>query len=138
MNNSINLNSVDLNNSIAEPGTYTVKLESYKVIPAVRNLTDPDPESERNTSYLIDPNLPADAIIRQEYLLLNVAGDYCFSIRIYPKRVNYFMHAINKQFNYNLSGKKLSEILKYLATHPFNIQLTYHPSYGEQFDFRAE
>lgn len=120
-----------------EPGTYMVKVTNFKEFPAVMNLTDPDPDSDSNTSHIIDPSLPADAVIRNPYVLIETS-DPLITIKLFSSRVPYFMKAINRQFNWNLSGLKLSQVLKYLEKHEFKIQLTYHPRYGEQIDFRAE
>ena len=127
-----------LNNTYShEPGTYTVKVISFKEFPALLNLTDPDPDSATNTSHLIDASLPADAIIRNPFILIETS-DPLITIKLFSSRVPYFMKAINRQFNWNLAGLKLSQVLHYLETHEFKVQLTYHPRYGEQFDFRSE
>lgn len=138
-NNSINYTSdTMLDFTLTEPGEYLVTIDTYKVIPAVYNLVDPTPDSERNTSYLIDSSLPADAIIKQEHLRITASDNlHTFTIKLYPARVPYFMKAINKQFDYELTGISLKNVLEFLKTHAFNIQFTYHPRYGEQFDFRA-
>lgn len=127
-----------LNNTyFHEPGTYTVKVTNFKEVPALLNLTESNPDSECNTSHLIDPTLPADAIIRNPYCLIETS-DPLITIKLFSARVPYFMKAINRQFSWNLTGCTLSQVLQYLEKHPFKLQLTYHPRYGEQFDFRAE
>lgn len=120
----------------AEPGEYLVNITSYKEVPALINLTDPDPSDEQhNTSYLIDPSQPADAIIRKPYILIET-NNPLITIRIYSSRVPYFMRAINRQFHFELNNKPLSYILDYLRSHKFTTQLSYDPHYGEQYDFR--
>lgn len=118
----------------ANPGRYSLKIESYVEVPAQLNLTEPDETCDKNTSYLIDPSQPANAIIRQPYILIHT-NDPLINIKIYSKRIPYFMKAINRQYSYMFTGKTLSFMLDYLKTHPFETELSYHPTYGEQYEF---
>ena len=87
-------------------------------------------------STIVD-DVDSTAIIRNPFILIETS-DPLITIKLFSSRVPYFMKAINRQFNWNLAGLKLSQVLHYLETHEFKVQLTYHPRYGEQFDFRAE
>lgn len=130
-----------MNTALVEPGEYSVTIENYEVMHNIYNLVEPDPNSDRNTSYLIDPSLPANAIIRKEHLrvtLTDTSKNNTMVMKLYAKRVPYFMKSINKQYAYSLSGMTLKNMLNFLKTHEFTIQLSYHPAYGEQYDFQSE
>lgn len=106
-----------LNSQVSlDPGSYSVRITSYEVIPAITDLYTKE-------------------IIRQTYLLIHTNNDL-IDIRLYPKRINYFSRCINRQFNYTLSSNTTREILDFLTTHDFTVQLSYHPTYGCQYDFK--
>jgi len=104
-----------------ERGHHVVRLVHYEVVPA----------KTVQTRY--------DVYTTKQYILLDLVDSKngeVISTRLYAGFVPYFMDAIKNQTAGNTCNMKLSEVLKYLGAHDFDIWVSYSREFGVQVNYR--
>ena len=107
--------------SYLKRGHHIVRLANYELVPSR--------EVESRT----------DRYTTKAYLLLDlvdVKTGEATTTRLYSSFVPYFMDAIAAQTAGAISEMKLSDVLKYLGTHEFEIWVSYDKQYGVQVNYQ--
>lgn len=107
--------------SYMEQGHHIVRLVHYELIPekTVKTRTD---------IYTTKPYILLDLVDKK-------SGEVT-TTRLYSAFVPYFLDGIAGQTGGAISRMKLSEVLKYLGTHDFEIWVSYDKDYGVQVNYR--
>lgn len=107
--------------AVMAAGHHVVRLAHWELVP--------EKEVETRT----------DRYTTKPYILLDLVdvedGDVT-TTRLYSGFVPYFMNALLGQFNGEIRGMKLTEILTYMGTHEFEIWVSYSAKDGARVDYR--